>query len=60
MERCMEKGMDDYIAKPMNRQLLMKKLLKWLVRPADTVLATTAREQQKVPPYQHSTSQQQS
>ncbi|WZH50229.1 Two-component system protein A [Fusarium acuminatum] len=42
MERCMEKGMDDYIAKPMNRQLLMKKLLKWLVRPAGTVLATTA------------------
>ncbi|EWZ28256.1 uncharacterized protein FOBCDRAFT_227276 [Fusarium oxysporum Fo47] len=59
MERCMEKGMDDYIAKPMNRQLLMNKLLKWLVRPAGTVLATTARDQQKVPPYQHSTSQQQ-
>ncbi|KAG4279585.1 hypothetical protein FPRO04_13589 [Fusarium proliferatum] len=59
IERCMEKGMDDYIAKPMNRQLLMKKLLKWLVRPAGTVLATTARDQQKVPPYQHSTSQQQ-
>ncbi|KAJ0127212.1 hypothetical protein HZ326_29682 [Fusarium oxysporum f. sp. albedinis] len=57
MERCLQKGMDDYIAKPMNRQLLMKKLLKWLVRPAGTVLATTAREQQKVPPYQHSTSQ---
>jgi osomolarity two-component system sensor histidine kinase TcsA len=55
----MEKGMDDYIAKPMNRQLLMKKLLKWLVRPADTVLATTARERQKATPYQHSTSQQQ-
>ncbi|RKK74274.1 Two-component system protein A, partial [Fusarium oxysporum] len=42
MERCLEKGMDDYIAKPMNRQLLMKKLLKWLVRPGDAVLATTA------------------
>ncbi|KAJ4148703.1 hypothetical protein NW765_017570 [Fusarium oxysporum] len=41
MERCLEKGMDDYIAKPMNRQLLMKKLLKWLVRPGDAVLATT-------------------
>ncbi|KAI3565875.1 hypothetical protein IWW34DRAFT_777336 [Fusarium oxysporum f. sp. albedinis] len=59
MERCMEKGMDDYIAKPMNRQLLMKKLLKWLVRPGGAVLASTAREQQEVPPYQHSTSQQQ-
>jgi osomolarity two-component system sensor histidine kinase TcsA len=42
MERCLEKGMNDYIAKPMNRQLLMKKLLKWLVRPAGTVQATTA------------------
>ncbi|KAH7140507.1 GAF sensor hybrid histidine kinase, partial [Dactylonectria estremocensis] len=29
MERCLEKGVDDYIAKPVNRQLLMKKLLKW-------------------------------
>jgi osomolarity two-component system sensor histidine kinase TcsA len=31
MEHCLDKGMDDYIAKPMNRQVLMKKLLKWLV-----------------------------
>ncbi|KAH7202738.1 hypothetical protein BKA60DRAFT_161377 [Fusarium oxysporum] len=58
MERCLEKGMDDYISKPMNRQLLMKKLLKWLVRPGGAVLATTARGRQKVPPCQHSTSQQ--
>ncbi|KAH7236606.1 hypothetical protein BKA59DRAFT_534304 [Fusarium tricinctum] len=35
MERCLEKGMDDYITKPMNRQLLMKKLLKWLISPGD-------------------------
>ncbi|SPJ75473.1 related to histidine kinase tcsA protein [Fusarium torulosum] len=41
MERCLEKGMDDYITKPMNRQLLMKKLLKWLVCPGDIVQATT-------------------
>ncbi|KAJ4217904.1 hypothetical protein NW757_014611 [Fusarium falciforme] len=40
MERCLEKGMDDYIAKPVNRQLLMKKLLKWLVRPGGAALAT--------------------
>jgi osomolarity two-component system, sensor histidine kinase TcsA len=59
MERCLEKGMDDYIAKPMNKQLLMKKLLKWLVRPGGAVLATTARGRQKIPPYQHSTPQQQ-
>ncbi|KAI5457650.1 hypothetical protein BGZ63DRAFT_427685 [Mariannaea sp. PMI_226] len=30
MERCLEKGLDDYIAKPVNRQLLMRLLLKWL------------------------------
>jgi osomolarity two-component system sensor histidine kinase TcsA len=41
MERCLEKGMDDYITKPMNRQLLMKKLLKWLVPPSDIAQATT-------------------
>ncbi|KAJ4215501.1 hypothetical protein NW757_014691 [Fusarium falciforme] len=33
MERCLEKGVDDYITKPVNRQLLMKKLLKWFGRP---------------------------
>ncbi|EGU73539.1 hypothetical protein HZS61_011444 [Fusarium oxysporum f. sp. conglutinans] len=59
MERCLEKGMDDYIAKPMNKQLLMKKLLKWLIHPGGAVLATTARGRQKIPPYQHLTSQQQ-
>ncbi|KAH7118466.1 histidine kinase-like ATPase [Dactylonectria macrodidyma] len=36
MERCLEKGVDDYIAKPVNRQLL----LKWLVRPGGAALAT--------------------
>jgi osomolarity two-component system sensor histidine kinase TcsA len=40
MERCLEKGMDDYIPKPVNRQLLMRKLLKWLVQPSRAVLAT--------------------
>ncbi|KAI1810750.1 hypothetical protein GGS20DRAFT_155054 [Poronia punctata] len=33
MERCLERGMDDYIAKPLNRDLLMQKLLKWLSTP---------------------------
>jgi osomolarity two-component system sensor histidine kinase TcsA len=37
MEHCLEKGMNDYIAKPMNRQLLMKKLLKWLTCPESTL-----------------------
>uniref|UniRef100_A0A8H7N599 Histidine kinase n=1 Tax=Bionectria ochroleuca TaxID=29856 RepID=A0A8H7N599_BIOOC len=32
-EFCLEKGVDDYIAKPVNRQLLMQKLLKWLCHP---------------------------
>jgi osomolarity two-component system sensor histidine kinase TcsA len=30
MELCLEKGMSDYIAKPVNKKLLLKKLLKWL------------------------------
>jgi len=33
MEQCLKKGMDDYIAKPVHKQLLAKKLLKWLERP---------------------------
>jgi osomolarity two-component system sensor histidine kinase TcsA len=52
MERCLEKGMDDYITKPMNRQLLMKKLLKWLISPGDILQATTpAIERKKLLPY---------
>ncbi|KAI0468374.1 hypothetical protein F4859DRAFT_213024 [Xylaria cf. heliscus] len=30
MERVLEKGMDDYIAKPMNKNVLLQKLLRWL------------------------------
>lgn len=41
MERCLEKGADDYISKPVNRQLLMTKLLKWLARRSGAVLATS-------------------
>ncbi len=36
MERCLENGFDDYIAKPVHRQLLMRKLLKWLIKPCDS------------------------
>ncbi|RYO84059.1 hypothetical protein DL766_009504 [Monosporascus sp. MC13-8B] len=42
MECCLQKGMDDYIAKPVNKQLLMKKLLRWLVDGPDG--ATPAHE----------------
>ncbi|RYP54580.1 hypothetical protein DL768_000640 [Monosporascus sp. mg162] len=35
MECCLQKGMDDYIAKPVNRRLLMEKLLRWLVAGPD-------------------------
>ncbi|UNI23271.1 Histidine kinase [Purpureocillium takamizusanense] len=35
MERCLEKGVNDYLAKPVNRQLLMHKLLKWLPKSGD-------------------------
>jgi osomolarity two-component system sensor histidine kinase TcsA len=37
MERCLEKGMDDYIPKPMDKQVLMRKLLKWLQSPSDVI-----------------------
>ncbi|KAI0435616.1 hypothetical protein F4803DRAFT_300752 [Xylaria telfairii] len=30
MEKVLEKGMDDYIAKPMNKNVLLRKLLRWL------------------------------
>ncbi|KAI9170812.1 Two-component system protein A [Paramyrothecium foliicola] len=40
MDHCLDKGMDDYIAKPMNRQMLMKKLLRWLARPSGALSAT--------------------
>ncbi|KAL3952840.1 hypothetical protein ACCO45_012783 [Purpureocillium lilacinum] len=36
MERCLENGFDDYIAKPVHIQLLMRKLLKWLIKPCDS------------------------
>ncbi|KAM4058187.1 response regulator receiver domain-containing protein [Hirsutella rhossiliensis] len=42
MESCLEKGADDYITKPVNRQLLMEKLLKWLIRPGDAWPATSS------------------
>lgn len=31
MELCLEKGMDDYIVKPVNRNLLLETLFKWLM-----------------------------
>ncbi len=30
MEKCLEQGMSDYIAKPVNRMVLLRVLLKWL------------------------------
>lgn len=29
-EKVLEKGMDDYISKPMNKTVLLRKLLRWL------------------------------
>ncbi|KAL3952744.1 hypothetical protein ACCO45_012687 [Purpureocillium lilacinum] len=36
MERCLENGADDYIVKPIHRQLLVRKLLQWLIKPCDS------------------------
>jgi osomolarity two-component system sensor histidine kinase TcsA len=41
MELCLQKGMDDYISKPVNRKLLVVKLLKWLSRPRYPPLAVS-------------------
>lgn len=30
METCLGKSMDDYISKPMDRNMLLQKLLRWL------------------------------
>lgn len=34
-ELCLEKGMDDYIPKPVNRNVLIRVLLKWLPKETD-------------------------
>ena len=34
-ERCLQAGMDDYIAKPVSRELLAEKLMRWLPRTQD-------------------------
>ena len=34
-ELCLEKGMDDYIPKPVNRNILTRVLLKWLPKETD-------------------------
>ncbi|KAF5639444.1 histidine kinase tcsA [Fusarium tjaetaba] len=44
MERCLEKGMDDYIPKPMDKQVLMRKLLKWLQSPSDIIPDLSMRQ----------------
>ncbi|KAH8658027.1 hypothetical protein BX600DRAFT_482550 [Xylariales sp. PMI_506] len=33
MDLCLDRGMDDYISKPVNRQLFLNTLLKWLTVP---------------------------
>ncbi|KAH6627259.1 hypothetical protein B0J18DRAFT_164290 [Chaetomium sp. MPI-SDFR-AT-0129] len=34
-ERCLEHGMNDYIAKPVDKKLLVRLLVKWLLRTTD-------------------------
>jgi osomolarity two-component system sensor histidine kinase TcsA len=40
-ETCLEKGMDDYISKPVNINKLLQKLLTWLDSPEWSKIATT-------------------
>ncbi|HEX5952337.1 MAG TPA: ATP-binding protein, partial [Rhodanobacteraceae bacterium] len=46
-ERCLQAGMDDYLSKPLDRQLLEQTLARWMPKspnlpPAPTVLAAAA------------------
>ncbi|MCC6642001.1 MAG: response regulator, partial [Deltaproteobacteria bacterium] len=34
-ERCLEAGMDDYVAKPVKREVLARTLERWLGRPPE-------------------------
>jgi signal transduction histidine kinase/DNA-binding response OmpR family regulator len=43
-ERCLEAGMDDYLAKPVNPEKLWAKLIQWL--PADEKAVTTIQDDQ--------------
>ena len=46
-ERCLEAGMDDYISKPLDPRLLLKKLDQWMATGAqETGLAEAGKEQE--------------
>jgi len=47
-ERCLEAGMNDYIAKPINPEVLYSTLLKW-VQPASPQSASAPAQEQPVP-----------
>jgi CheY-like chemotaxis protein len=40
-QRCLDVGMDDYVAKPVNPEVLREKLLKWTGRPAAVDVTAT-------------------
>jgi len=43
-ERCLQAGMDDYLSKPLDRQLLGETLARWMQRSPQTVEAGAAAE----------------
>jgi CheY-like chemotaxis protein len=34
-ERCLDAGMDDYVPKPVKREILAETLARWLSRPTE-------------------------
>ncbi|HEX7370387.1 MAG TPA: ATP-binding protein [Rhodanobacteraceae bacterium] len=56
-ERCLQAGMDDYLSKPLDRQLLEQTLTRWLAHspPAPALAAATAPVQNPLPPKEPAT-----
>ena len=53
-ERCLQAGMDDYLSKPLDRQLLEQTLTRWMPKspnpvPAPTAAATPAIKPEAIP-----------
>ena len=53
-ERCLQAGMDDYLSKPLDRQLLEQTLARWMPKAANTASAIAADPLSAIAPATHS------